>query len=74
MEERKFYKFTKTLWVRGTYHESTDFCCFRYCCWIGCRACFYWTWNWSRDCCGSSRRGYRETARGRGENTRYSIA
>ena len=24
--------------------ESTDFSCFCYCCWIGCRACFYWTW------------------------------
>ncbi|KAL8192745.1 hypothetical protein R6Q57_027193 [Mikania cordata] len=21
----------------GTYHKSTDFCHFRYCCWIGCR-------------------------------------
>ncbi|PIN13162.1 hypothetical protein CDL12_14218 [Handroanthus impetiginosus] len=72
MAEQKFYGFTKTRWIetkkryRRTYHESTDFCRFRYCCWIGRRACFYWTWSWSRNCCGSSRRGYRETARGRG--------
>ncbi|KAL2925446.1 ATP synthase subunit c chloroplastic, partial [Bienertia sinuspersici] len=27
---------------------STDFCRFRYCCWIGCRACFYWTWRYCK--------------------------
>nr|UEE83394.1 ATP synthase CF0 C subunit [Epilobium palustre] len=41
---------------------------------MSCRACFYWTWSWSRYCCGTSCRGYRETARGRGKNTRYFIA
>jgi hypothetical protein len=29
-------------------HESTNCCCFYYCCWIGRRACFYWAWSWSR--------------------------
>ena len=42
------------LLVLGTYYESTDFSRFRYCCWIGRRACFYWSWGWSRHCCGLS--------------------
>jgi photosystem II CP47 chlorophyll apoprotein len=49
-------------------------CCFRYCCWIGRRACFYWAWSWSRYCCRTSCRRYCETARSRRENTRYFIA
>uniref|UniRef100_A0A2K1Y5K8 V-ATPase proteolipid subunit C-like domain-containing protein n=1 Tax=Populus trichocarpa TaxID=3694 RepID=A0A2K1Y5K8_POPTR len=55
------------LFTSGTYHESIDFCRFRYCCWVGRWACFYWTWGWSRYCCGPSCRRYRETTRGRGE-------
>ncbi|KAF6994960.1 hypothetical protein CFC21_011550, partial [Triticum aestivum] len=40
--------------------ESTNCCCFCYCCWIGRRACFYWTWSWSRYCCRTSCRRYCE--------------
>ncbi|KAK7240017.1 hypothetical protein RIF29_43229 [Crotalaria pallida] len=60
--------------VRGTYHESTDFCRFRYCCWVGRWACFYWTGGWSRHCCRASCRRDCATTRGRGKNTRYFIA
>ncbi|XLU98254.1 hypothetical protein S245_012594, partial [Arachis hypogaea] len=50
-------------------HKPTDCCCFRCCCWVGCRACFYWTWGWPRHCCRASSRRDCATTRGRGKNT-----
>ncbi|KAL2930599.1 Lysophospholipid acyltransferase 5, partial [Bienertia sinuspersici] len=53
--------------------QSTDFCRFRYCCWIGCRTCFYWTWSWLRYYSRTSCRRYCKITLGRRKNTRYFI-
>ncbi|KAG4989607.1 hypothetical protein JHK82_031925 [Glycine max] len=41
--------------------------------WVGRRACFYWTWGWSRHCCRASFRRDCMTTGGRGRNTRCFI-